>query len=145
MANFDISYKKTSFNEGFYSNDPDDTGGPTWRGIAYNKNPQWRGWKIFLKYFGGKFPNRISSENLSKIKKDTELENCVILFYKTNYWDKVWGDKIKNQSVADDMYDTAVNMGVYMSVKLSQRQFNLPENGIMDNKLLNKLNLVSNV
>ena len=75
----------------------------------------------------------ITTNELEKLKKD---------LYKKNYWDKVWGDRIKLQEVANDMYDTAVNIGVGMSIKLSERQFKLKETGKMSEILLNKLNSV---
>ena len=62
--------------------------------------------------------------------------------YRVNYWNPVWGDKINKQDVANDMYDTSVNMGVGTSIKLSERQFKMKETGKMSNELLNKLNSV---
>ena len=40
------------------------------------------------------------------------------------------------------MYDTAVNMGVGTSIKLSQRQFKMKETSVMSTALLSKLNSV---
>ena len=47
MANFKFAFGKTLTNEGGNKslvNDLDDTGGLTYKGIAFNKNPQWKGW-----------------------------------------------------------------------------------------------------
>ena len=62
--------------------------------------------------------------------------------YKYNYWDTVWGDKIRVQVVANDMYDTAVNMGVGTSIKLLEKQFGLPTTGRMNATLLYRLNSI---
>ena len=77
------------------------------------------------------------------MESDSHLQALVKEFYKTNFWTPIWGDKINNQKVANDLYDTAVNMGVGTSIKLSQRQFGLPTTCRMDDKLLNKLNSVA--
>ena len=136
MANFDIAYKRTAKFEGGYVNDPDDKGGETYFGIARKSNPQWLGWKIIDAQ--KKLPNFPS--NLTSVRYD--LDTLEKNLYKVNYWDKVWGDKINNQKVANDMYDTAVNMGVGISIKLSERQFKMKETSIISQDLLNKLNSV---
>ena len=135
MANFDIAYKRTCKFEGGWVNDDADSGKETYKGISRVVNPNWSGWKIVDSYKKkSNFPKNLDS--------DTKLQSLVKELYKTNYWDKVWGDKINNQKVANDLYDTGVNMGVTMSIKLSERQFNMKETGKMSNELLNKLNSV---
>lgn len=79
------------------------------------------------------------SENLDS---DGNLQGLVKSCYKDNYWKPIWGDKILKQEVANDLYDTGVNMGIGTSIKLSQRQFKLKETGVMSEELLNKLNSV---
>lgn len=135
MADFKTAFQRTSAFEGGYVNDSNDNGGETYRGISRKFNPNWKGWKIVdsLKKKTN-FPKSLDSNN--------ELQNLVLDCYKTNYWDKVWGDKINHQKVANDMYDVAVNCGVSMSIKLSERQFGFKETGVMSEKLLNKLNSV---
>nr|DAO60326.1 MAG TPA: Lysozyme [Caudoviricetes sp.] len=136
MANFDIAYNRTSNFEGGYVNDDADSGKETYNGISRRFNPSWGGWKIVDTYKRKpNFPKNLDS--------DEALQNLVKSCYKSLYWDKVWGDKIKNQNVANDLYDTAVNMGVGTSIKLSQRQMKLSETGVMNNDLLEKLNLVT--
>ncbi len=44
MAKFIDAYKKVLNNEGIYSNDPDDAGGETYKGISRKANPNWDGW-----------------------------------------------------------------------------------------------------
>lgn len=136
MANFEEAYKRTSKFEGGYVNDPQDAGGETYNGISRKANPAWEGWKIVDEQKKkSNFPSNLKS-------RKNELDNMERSLYKSNYWDKVWGDKIKLQEVANDMYDTAVNMGVSMSIKLSERQFELVETGKMSNDLLQQLNMV---
>ena len=120
MANFDEAYQRTLKFEGGWVNDNNDSGKETYKGISrvYKKN--WEGWKIVDAY--KKKPN--FPKNLEADKKLQELvKSC----YRKNYWNVIWGDKIRNQKVANDLYDTAVNMGVGTSIKLSERQYGLKE------------------
>lgn len=136
MAVFEIAYKRTKRFEGGYVHDPKDSGGETYNGISRVHNPNWDGWRIVDSMKNKpNFPSNLK-------QRAAELDNMEMQLYKANYWNPVWGSKINNQHVANDMYDTAVNMGVGTSIKLSQRQFKLLETGRMDEKLLNKLNSV---
>lgn len=136
MACFEVAYRRTARFEGGYVNDPRDSGGETYNGISRRANPKWEGWKIVDEMRGKSgFPQNLIS------RKD-ELKKLELKLYKNNYWDTIWGDKIKNQYVANDMYDTAVNMGYQTSIRLSQRQFKIKETGSMDETLLKKLNSV---
>lgn len=135
MADFKKAYNRTDAFEGknVYSITPGDLGGETWSGISRKANPNWIGWDILDAIPKKKNNQVITSSELSVLKEK--------LFFD-NYWTPIFGDKIKNQKVANDMYDTAVNLGVRMSIKLSQRQFGMKETGEMDEELLNKLNSV---
>jgi lysozyme family protein len=136
MADFEKAYSRTGKFEGGYVNDPDDSGGETYHGIARKFHPTWPGWKIV--------DEQKKKSNFPKNLKDrrNELLPLEKVFYKKEFWDKVWGDSIKDQRVANDMYDTAVNMGVGTSIKLSQRQFKMKETSVMSTALLSKLNSV---
>lgn len=135
MAKFKIAFERTEKFEGknVYTKTPGDKGGETWSGISRVANPNWLGWKIL-----DSIPNKRHNQTIIT----TELENLKTELYKNNYWNQVWGSKIKKQEVANDMFDTAVNMGVATSIKLSERQFGLKETGKMSEELLKKLNSV---
>lgn len=135
MANFEEAYQRTCKFEGGWVNNDGDSGKETYKGISRVANPNWAGWAIVDSYKKkSNFPKNLDS--------DEKLQVLVKECYKTNYWNPVWGDRIKNQKVANDIYDTAVNMGVGTSIKLSQRQFGFKETGKMSNQLLSKLNSV---
>lgn len=135
MANFEIAYRRTEGYEGrnVYTITPGDAGGETWSGISRRANPAWGGWKII---------DAIPNKKHNQVISTSELTRLKLELYRQNYWNPVWGDKIKEQVVANDMYDTAVNMGVGTSIKLSQRQFGLSQTGRMTAVHLNKLNSV---
>lgn len=136
MAKFEIAYNRTKRFEGGYVNDPNDAGGETYNGISRRANPTWAGWRVVDEMKRKtNFPKNLR-------ERKSILDDLEYSLYKTNYWDPVWGDKIREQVVANDMYDTAVNMGVGTSIKLSQRQFKLNPTGYMDAQLLDKLNSI---
>jgi len=136
MADFSKAFPIILKNEGEYVNDPKDSGGETYRGISRRWFPNWGGWKIIDIY---KKDKKLNNKNLSENK---ELVNLVFSFYKKEFWDKIWGDKINNQKVANLLLDSSVNIGIANAIKMSQKSFALLESGKMDNILLKKLNSV---
>ena len=133
MADFKHSYDKTAINEGGYANDPDDNGGETWKGIARKMHPRWPGWQIIdIIKLGPNFKKKLADNG--------PLQALVLEFYKKEFWDRVKGDQLDNQEVADSLYDSSVNMGVKAAIILIQRSLGLTESGIMSNFLINKIN-----
>ncbi len=49
----------------------------------------------------------------------------MLAFYKQSYWDRFLGDDVPDQAVANELYDTAVNMGVRRGVRFLQAALNL--------------------
>lgn len=135
MADFLTAFNRTEKNEGkdIWTKVDGDSGGETWSGISRKANPSWSGWKILDQIKNKKNGQKISTPELEERKQS---------LYRTNYWNPIWGDEIKNQKVANDLYDTAVNMGPSTSIRLSERQFGMKETGRMSDELLNKLNSV---
>jgi lysozyme family protein len=144
MSDFNIAYNITKEFEGGYSNDPDDAGGETYKGVARKFNPTWDGWNI-IDDIKNKFPSDF------KDKLDiTILNKKVFSYYKIMYWDKFQGDLIPNQEIANELFDNAVNMGVNRSVSFLQKSLNLlnrnqknysdiSEDGIFGNNTLKTL------
>jgi len=115
MANFDEAFDKTMGHEGGYVNDPTDAGGETYRGIARVYNPQWEGWDII--------------DDTKPNINDSELDPYVRQFYEERYWDVNRLDEFP-QSIANEMFDTGVNMGIGRAAKFLQECLNyLNRNG----------------
>ena len=106
-ADFAPAQELVKKSEGGYTNDPDDngnwTGGKIGSGELIGTN-----WGISaptlvaeLKRLGGKPPTASTMKNL-------EYASAAAI-YKRNFWDKIKGDDIKNQSVATIIYDAYVN------------------------------------
>lgn len=112
---FEKAFEKTMKHEGKYSNDPDDAGAETYMGISRRYHPNWPGW--------------IHIDHMKKIsnwswEKEMLLER-VRKFYKERYWDTWRGDDFINQQLANEMFDTAVNMGVMRAAMFLQKSINL--------------------
>jgi lysozyme family protein len=94
MADFAGAWLKTIVFEGGYSNDPDDNGGETNFGISKAAYPH-----LDIK--------RLTAEQAKEI-------------YRRDYWDKINGDAIPDQRIAEMLFDAAVNHGVAGCKKLEQ-------------------------
>jgi len=105
MADFDPAVAKTLIREGGarFTDNPDDHGGATKYGISQNA-----------------YPN-VDIRNLT--------EDQAKAIYKRDYWDKVAGDTLKSQAVAENIFDTAVNMGPTTATKLVQVALELDVDG----------------
>lgn len=150
MADFKVAYKKTMIHEGGYVKSPHDVGGETYRGIARNFHPNWKGWKVIDKAKNGprNFPDCLS------LPEYTSLNSVFVPdFFKENYWDIFWGDGMPHQLIADELFDTGVNMGVQRAILFLQKSINiliyrkgivtvdvLIEDGIFGNKTFAAIN-----
>ncbi len=114
MADFQKAFQRTMGNEGGYVNDPADKGGETYRGISRRFFPSWPGWENIdsLKKQPGGFPGN------APLAPGLSLQ--VSEFYKVNFWDRILGDAIAVQEVAEELFDDAVNMGIDPAVKFLQ-------------------------
>lgn len=123
MANFKTAFDITMKHEGGYANNPLDTGGETYKGIARKHNPSWSGWQIIdnIKSRFGKTAAIINEHG----RKDSTLQEHVLRVYKLNYWDTVSLDKINNQDIADTLFDVSVNMGYKVASRFLQEALNL--------------------
>ena len=128
MANFSEAYRKTMGHEGGYVNDPTDAGGETYMGISRVYNPSWYGWSMIDEAkTGGDFP--------CCLEDDDALYTAVEDFYKDKYWDVNRLDAFP-QSIAEEMFDTGVNMGVGRAARFLQASLNyLNRNGRLFDEL----------
>ncbi len=129
MANFELAFRQCLENEGGYvlSNTEADQGGETYAGIARNMHSEWPGWSL------------IDDGDRNSAK----LHGLVKTFYKENFWDKVQGDDIQDQSIAITIFDFSVNAGIKTASILAQRAVGADADGSIGPKSLEKLNRVS--
>lgn len=93
MADFKKYAPKLLQLEGGYTNHPEDQGGPTCKGITLNTYKAYCGQEKTIKDL-----QNMSYGTWESIMKDL-------------YWDKVKGDEIENQSLAELIADWCVNSG----------------------------------
>jgi lysozyme family protein len=128
MAQFEPAFEIMLADEGGYllHEVPGDTGGMTYAGIARNKNPQWPGWAL-----------------VDKKEMGGSLTPMVREFYRTEFWDKMRGNEIANQEVANTIFNFGVNAGMGMAVKLAQIVVGATPDGGVGAKTIEKLNQVT--
>jgi lysozyme family protein len=118
MADFDPAVAKTLIREGGarFTDNPDDHGGATKYGISQRA-----------------YPN-VDIPNLTEDQAKT--------IYKQDYWDKVSGDQLKSQAVAENIFDTAVNMGPTTATKMVQMTLGIGVDGKFGANTLKAVNAV---
>lgn len=128
MADFEPAFEKMIKNEGGYilHQVSGDRGGQTYAGIARNFHPNWKGWSIID----------------SKDEDNPNLTTFVRSFYQEKFWDRIKGDKIKKQKIAESLFDFSVNTGVKAAAKLAQLVVDTTPDGIIGPKSLKKLNAI---
>lgn len=120
-AEFLPAYNITRQNEGGYHNatgvNSADRGGETFKGIARKAWPGWLGWKIIdAMKIGPGFPQvALEDETLSKLVRG---------FYQRHFWDINRLTEISNQAIANELFDTGVNVGSVTAARWLQRACN---------------------
>lgn len=120
MASFDKYAPLLREFEGGYVNNPLDKGGPTNGGVTL---------ATFRAYFGG-------DKTVDDLKRMTDSQWRTVM---KSYWDRVQGDKILRQCVAEMLADWYVNSGL-AGVKAAQRALGCTADGIVGKKTLAALN-----
>lgn len=113
--------------EGIYSNDPDDPGGETWKGISRGNFPDWEGWKVIDQL---KDPKTGRLEVKAALNHKG-LESMVQFFYHETFWVPLRGEEIK-PPIACQLFDQAVNQGIGQAVRGFQESLNLLNRGGID-------------
>lgn len=133
MANYNPAKAKTLKYEGGISDNKNDSGKFTYKGIASAFWPDWKGWEIIeeLKTKFG-YPNNLESNQ--------ELQDLVSQFYYNNFWLKIGGDKLINDHIASEIFDTAVNNGIVPAIRMVQQALQTKITGKLDQNTINLLN-----
>lgn len=108
MADFNVAIVKTLAREGGskFTEIENDRGGATKFGITQRIYPK---------------------ENIRELTEERARE-----IYRRDYWDRVNGEAIHSQLVAESIFDTAVNMGVSTASKLAQKCADIsPADGVI--------------
>lgn len=136
MASFKLAYPIIKDSEGGYVNDSLDSGGETYAGISRKWNPNWLGWLII-----DKAKRDVSFKN--SLKSNQYLENLVEEFYKEKYWDKIKGDMITSQKIANVIIDFGINAGISIAVKMAQKISGTVQDGVIGVNTLQSFEKIS--
>lgn len=139
MANYNIAYNKVIKVEGGYVNDPDDAGGETYMGISRKFNPNAKFWKV-IDEIKSKNKSITNKEMNAILKKNNTIIGEIKNIYKNKYWDKLYLDNLNSQKIAEELFDTAVNMGVSVAIKILQNSLRVKTDGKMTNDLIKIVN-----
>jgi lysozyme family protein len=122
MANFEIALPLLDMAEGGYANDPNDTGGETYRGISRKNFAKWAGWVVIDEAKRAKLPIHLLNDHL---KDNPGLQRLVEGFYKGEFWDVMNLSAINSQAIANELFDTGVNMGTKVAGVFLQKALNV--------------------
>jgi len=127
MANFSLYFPILLKFEGGYVNNPKDNGGPTNLGVTLK---EW-----LSSGYDKDGDGDIDVQDLKRITpKDAEK------IAKLKYWDKVRGDEINSQSVAEFLFDWAYMSGPGTAIRKLQEVLEITIDGIIGNKTIGAIN-----
>jgi len=117
---FDQALELILKNEGFYSNDPDDAGAETFRGISRKFHPNWKGWGIVDKF------QKTAKVLEKEYHLNSTLQNYVAKFYYFEFYKKCHSDFFEKNhpTLAYNIFDFAINSGIKSSLKTLQQSLN---------------------
>lgn len=121
MAEFTEAYEITVKHEGGHSNHPDDKGGETYKGISRVHFPDWQGWMLVDEIKDRCVTCKGHVE--ANLNGSIQLQELVTLFYRHHFWD-ILNCIFLPQFIANELFDTAVNMGTNYAGKCLQNALN---------------------
>ncbi len=136
MASFKSAVLLVLENEGGYALVPGDLGGETYCGISRRYHPSWPGWTVIdnIKNYARE-GGVIHNGEVGLV--DLEL---VMRFYREEFWDKIKGDQIKSQVLANQVFDHAVTSGPGDAAKLLQLTVGVKVDGVVGPKTIEAAN-----
>lgn len=128
MSDFNIAMQRLLTWEGkTFTNDPKDHGGATKFGLT-------------LSFLQGEVDKNYTEE---QVKDMTEEQACEI--YQKYWWDKYHLSSINDQTMANKVYDTIVNLGPNHAIRIVQKAINdvvkpIHIDGVLGDQTLAQLN-----
>ncbi|MBF0155454.1 MAG: hypothetical protein HQL64_17100 [Magnetococcales bacterium] len=119
MPDFSQAFQKTMDHEGGWCNTPGDHGGETYREISRVYHPKWPGWPLI---------DRLKNASGVPVIRGADLESLngmVETFYRSEFWERCGCDRIGHQGVAEELFDSAVNVGVVAAQTWLQESINI--------------------
>jgi len=152
MADFKAAEAITGRNEGGYANNKADKGGETFAGIARNFWAQWLGWKYIDRYkddyYKAKATNKTKLNLAQWVNASAKVVTEPVLgliseFYRVNFWHLNRLEDIKDQQVANSVYDFGVNSGKGRAAKFLQEAVGTDQDGKVGQKTIDAVNAMN--
>ncbi len=118
--NYDKCLAEVLEQEGGYSNDPGDPGGPTKYGITIFDA------RMYWKHDAAAADVRLMPIDVAKA------------IYKSKYWDAIHGDDLPG-GVDLAVFDYGVNSGIHRAAMVLQRLIGVPDDGVIGPRTLEKV------
>lgn len=139
---FERAFSTLMRHEGYYANIVGDRGGETYRGIARNIHPDWKGWQTI-----DDFKRKHGPIARNQYIPDPKLDQFVKDFYRANYWDRIKGNEIHHPDLAVLIFDSFVHSNK-TAIRLLQQAANslgakLAVDGFFGQNTLNTINSLS--
>jgi lysozyme family protein len=96
--------------------------GEIYRGINRRFHPAWDGWPIIDAL---KFAASDETELRSMLGQNRKLGEKVVAWFKQMYWDRFSGDRIPNQEIGAELFESSLELGVGRAVNCLQKSLNL--------------------
>jgi lysozyme family protein len=130
INNFDFAFNYLMVDEGGYTNDKFDSGGPTNWGITHDDLAKW-------------LERPVTQNDVKNLTKDEAKQ-----IYHSFYWSPLNLDSVKDQRISTAIFDIGVVCWIYEAATMSQRALNafgagLQIDGHLGPKSVNALNQVS--
>lgn len=129
MANFLTAYNIVAKHEGGFQMHPNDNGNYNSLGQLVGTN-----WGISAPVFESYLKRPPSQADMQSMSKVTAAN-----IFKTQFWDRIKGDSVDNQEVANIFFDGVVNHGT-TGIKIMQRVLGVTDDGIVGPLTMSKLN-----
>jgi len=124
MADFDKAFRVSLAARGGYR--AVSEGLEIYRGIERRFHPSWDGWPIVDAL---KFAASDEQELQSTLSQNKKLGEKVRSWFKQTYWDRFSGDRIRNQEIAEELFESSLELGVGRAVNCLQKALNLLDAG----------------
>lgn len=120
MADFTKAYAVSAVSRGINTEMAGDV--EIYNGIDRRFNPSWDGWQVIDAL---RFAASDGDELNTTLTQNKKLKEKVRSFYKQSYWDRFSGDRIPNQDIAEELFESSMELGVGGSVNCLQKCLNL--------------------
>lgn len=114
--NYQTMLKRLLKHEGGYVNHPEDPGGETCCGVSRRWYPKWEGWTLLDRGFAW---------------DSAEVQQAVSDFYYAYYYAALRLHTVKDQELAELLFNFSVNIGKKTAVRKLQRVLGLEQDGLI--------------